>query len=357
MKNPVSPVPIGAGMTLRLSAIVGAMIVALVLCLSLGSEAQAQQKKGPFPTSIDRRVLDLEKEVARLRSQIDIYETDHLPEIVMLCDKKIYLAKDDLRERFEREFFQLLENRGLMTILVKRYLKYQTMISDEIKKMGLPSDLIYLVVAESYLNPRALSKASAAGLWQFIKETGKREGLYIDEQVDERYNVKKATKSALVHLKKQYNEFGDWLVAMAAYNAGPNRLREAIENQETRDFFELFLPEETERYIFRILSIKEIIANRERYGYLLDERALYRPYLTAELTLDLSKDTHTNVLSKSMDVPYKTFRDLNLHIRKYRLSKGTVHIFVPYDKKSVFLQKIRAYPFISVLSENGASKD
>jgi hypothetical protein len=131
-------------------------------------------------------------------------------------------------------------------------------------------------------------------LWQFIKETGKREGLYVTDYIDDRYNVKKATRSGLTHLKRLNNEFGDWLLAMAAYNSGPGRVREAINNQDTTDFFQMFLPEETERYIFRILAIKEIITERERFGIYVDERTLYKPVQIAEVTVELDQETHVS---------------------------------------------------------------
>jgi membrane-bound lytic murein transglycosylase D len=307
------------------------------------------QKKGD---TLDRRVSELEKEVARLKREIEFFHLDAVPDNLTLCGRKIPLTRDDIRERFEREFYQLLENKGLITVIVKRYLKYQGLMNDEIQKMSLPADLVYLVVTESYLNPRALSKANAAGLWQFIKETGKREGLYVSEHVDERYNVRKATRSGLTHLKKLHAEFGDWFVAMAAYNAGNGRLREATENQETKDFFDLYLPEETERYIFRIIALKELITNREKYGIQLDEKELYKPIYLSEVVLETDKELHGITFSKCMDVTYKTFRELNLHLRKYRLPKGTYVINVPVEKKEVFLKRLRNNPNIEVIRGN-----
>jgi len=300
--------------------------------------------------TLEKRVVELEKELARLKKEIDFYNTN-LPEHLTLCEKTIPLKRDDIRERFEREMFQLLENKGLMVILIKRYFKYYNVINDEIKRFGLPSDLIFLVLAESYLNPRALSKAEAAGLWQFIKETGKKEGLFINDHIDERYNIKKATRSALKHLKKLNEEFNDWFIAMAAYNAGAARLRDAISNQDTRDFFDLFLPEETERYIFRIISLKEIILNREKYGIRVEEKSLYTPVVLKEVMIDVEKETHISVLAKAMDVSFKVFRDVNLHLRRYRLPKGVYTINVLGDKYSAFMKNIKDYPYVRVLSE------
>jgi len=324
-----------------------AAILAVLIACSAGL-AQTIQKKG---LPLDKRVSDLEAEVSRLKKEVNVYSLDGLPETLILCDKKILIFNDNVRERFEREFFQLLEDRGLLTVVVKRYFKYLNMINLETQKMSLPSDLIYLVITESYLNPRATSKANAVGLWQFIAETGKREGLHIDDYVDERYNIKKATRSALTHLRKLNGEFGDWLIAMAAYNSGPGRLREAIENQNTKDFFEMFLPQETERYIFRIMALKEIVLNREAYGIKINEKDLYKPVVIDEILIEAGKEMHVSILSKCMDVPFKTYRDYNLHLKKYRLPKGLYSINVPNEKRETFLKRLKEYPYIKVVRE------
>ncbi len=202
-----------------------------------------------------------------------------------------------MREAFEREFYQFLENKGLLTILVKRYGKFLNVVSEELDRTAMPPDLIYLAIAESYLNPRAVSKANAGGLWQFIKDTGKREGLFINDHIDERYSVTRSTRSALGYLNRLHTEFGDWFLAMAAYNAGEARLREAIQNQNTKDFFEMFLPEETERYVYRVAALKEILANPRKYGLPIEKEDYYKPYAVAEVTIDLERETHTAVLA------------------------------------------------------------
>jgi membrane-bound lytic murein transglycosylase D len=297
---------------------------------------------------MEKRVVDLEKETANLRSEIENLRFPSPPETLTLCDKPIPLGRDDVRERFDREFYQILENRGLLTILAKRHSKFLSAISDNIEKFGVPPDLIYLAIAESYLNPRDLSSAGAGGMWQFIKETGKREGLFINEIVDERYSIPLSTYSALNHLRKLYAEFGDWFLAMASYNCGAGKVREAIANQNTRDFFDLFLPEETERYIMRIAAFKELIANHRKYGLDLDNKSYYKPYSVCDLILTVTKDVHTAVLAQASDLPYKAFRDLNLHLRRYTLSKGSYHIFVPSEKRETFLRRIRGVPDVLV---------
>ncbi len=327
-------------------AVFFAVLLVAVLFAAPVLSAQGVSKKTNAP--VEKRMGDLEKDVMRLERQADLFNLDALPDNLMLCDKKVPIYRGDVRERFEREFFQLLENKGLLTVVIKRYYKYLPMISEEIQRMGVPSDLIYLAVTESYLNPRAVSRANAAGMWQFIKETGKREGLLVNDHIDERFNMKKATRSALTHLKKLNAEFNDWLLAMCAYNAGPGRVREVIENQATRDFFDMYLPEETERYVFRVLALKEIIANRERYGIKINDKDLYRPAILSEVTIEASREFHSYILAKAMDTPYRTFRINNLHLRRYNLPRGIYRINVPVEKKEIFIKKMKTYDYIDV---------
>jgi membrane-bound lytic murein transglycosylase D len=332
----------------RFFATTAAVIILVVLSVAA---AGAQQKKAPPP---ERRVTDVDKDLVVLRRELLPFSLDAIPEAITLCDRKISLHKDDLRERYEREFFQFIEHRGLMTILVKRYFKYQSMMAEEIEKAKAPQDLMFLVINESYLNPRALSKANAAGLWQFIQETGKREGLTINDLVDERYNPRKATNAALTHLKRLHGEFGDWLIAMAAYNAGSQRLREAMTNQGTTDFFDMHLPEETDRYIFRIMAIKEIITNHEKYGIVVYDRELYKPVRLVEVVLEVHRETQSYVLARAMDLSYRAFRQSNLHLKRYKLAAGAYQINVPVDRKETFLKNLKGIDSIRVIRTSGS---
>jgi hypothetical protein len=323
-------------------------ILALFFAANLGAEPQKLQKRAP---SLEKRVTDLEREVESLKSEMASTGMAPVPTRLSLCDQQIPLSDEDVREAFEREFYQFLANKGLLTILVKRYEKFLNVVSEELDKSGMPPDLIYLAIAESYLNPRAVSKASAGGLWQFVKDTGKREGLFINEQIDERYSVTKSTRCALSYLNRLHAVFGDWFVAMAAYNAGEARLREAIQNQNTKDFFEMFLPEETDRYVYRVAALKEILANPRKYGLAVEKADYYKPYAVVEVTVDLEQETHTAVLAQAMDLPYGTFRQYNLHIRKYKLPRGVYHLCIPIEKKETFLKRIRVNQTISVVKE------
>ena len=327
-----------------------ALVVLMVLLFISGTAgAEADNRRG-YP--LEKRVAELEKEVAGLRTEMSAYRILPLPESLALCDKPIPLHNDDVREKFEREIFQFLENKGLLTIVIKRYTKFLAVVSEELTRANMPPDLIYLAISESYLNPKAVSKADARGFWQFIKDTAKREGLSVGDTIDERFSVKRSTKSALSYLKKLNSEFGDWFLAMAAYNCGEGRVREAISNQNTKDFFELFLPEETERYIYRVAALKEIVSNAKKYGLSIEKRQFYKPYSIWEATIEVRKDVHTLTLAQAMDLPYKAFREYNLHIRRYTLPKGIYYLYVPVEKKEIFLKRIKTCPGVSV-EKNG----
>lgn len=325
--------------------LVASAAILFFLVPPLHAELDTPQKR---PPGVEKRVADLEKEVANLKKEIGFLKLPPIPDQLFLCDEAIPLSDEDVREDFEREFYQFLENKGLLTILVKRYGKFFSVVSEELNRADMPSDLIYLAIVESYLNPRAVSKANAGGIWQFIKDTAKREGLSINDTIDERYSVTRSTKTALAYLKKLHDEFGDWFVAMAAYNAGEIRLREALANQNATDFFDLYLPEETERYVFRIAAVKEIVGNPGKYGLPIEKNDYYRPFEVTEVTLELDRETHTALLAQAMDLPYKTFREYNLHIRKYKIPKGVYHLYVPTEKKETFLKNVRNCPGVTL---------
>lgn len=284
----------------------------------------------------------------QIRSQ---FSSSHLVGNLYLFDVQIDLTRDDLKERFEREFFWFLDRKGLLHYITKLFMKYSRLMEEEIRRQNMPYDLIFLLVAESHLNPRAVSSAGASGLWQFMRDTAREEGLIINDVIDERYDIIKSTRVALTHLKKLYLELNDWFLAASAYNAGIKRIREALQNQNARDFFDLFLPEETERYIFRIMALKELITNREKYGIKVEEKDRYGELSITSVTLRTERDLHTSILASSMELPYRQFRYLNLHLRKYVLPKGSYNIYMPYDKRPIFLRNIAQYQHISVESK------
>ncbi|MDE6702437.1 MAG: lytic transglycosylase domain-containing protein, partial [Muribaculaceae bacterium] len=149
-------------------------------------------------------------------------------------------------------------------------------IAPILKANGVPDDVIYLACAESSLNPRAYSPAKAAGFWQFLASTAKQYGLEVNDEIDERYNLEKATAAACRYLKKALQKYGDWPTVMASYNAGMGRISGELEKQISDNSFDLYLNDETSRYVFRIMAIKTILENPSAYGYKLTPNQLYR---------------------------------------------------------------------------------
>jgi len=309
--------------------------------------AQEDQTQGKLRL-LEERVTNLERESEGLRKELALLKLPPLPDRLTLCDRVVPLWKDEGRERFEREFYPLLGQRGRLTILIKRYSRFFNVLSREIENAGLPADLIFLAIAESDLNPRATSPAKAGGLWQFIKDTGKREGLYAGEYIDERYAIEKSTRTALSLLTKLHNDFGDWLLAMAAYNAGESRIRSVLASQGSRDFFDLFINEETDRYVFRIAALKEVIGNPRKYGLAIEKSDYYQPYVTVRVRVESEKEISTSIFSQAMDLPYRTFRLYNLQIRKDRLPAGAYKLYVPAEKKETFIMKMQGISGITV---------
>lgn len=180
----------------------------------------------------------------------------------------------DALERFDRE---LIINTYLHagTILnMKNAARYFPVIEPILKKHSIPDDFKYLCVAESNLR-MAISSAGAKGLWQFMEPVGRAYGLEINDQVDERYHIEKSTEAACLFLLDLKKRFGSWLLAAAAYNMGETGLAKRMATQKMNSYFDLQLPEETSRYVFRIFAIKEIMSHPEKYGYFIQPSDQY----------------------------------------------------------------------------------
>ncbi len=199
-----------------------------------------------------------------------------IPTSVNLCGSKINLDRNDMYERFDRELTSLMYSHGSTLLTLKRANKYFPVIAPILKANGVPADLIYLACAESSLNPRAYSPAKAAGLWQFLASTAKQYGLEVNDEIDERYNIEKATAAACRYLKKGLEKYGDWPTVMASYNAGMARISGELDKQIADNSFDLFLNDETSRYVFRIMALKAILENPSAYGYQINPDQLYR---------------------------------------------------------------------------------
>ncbi|MEO0006214.1 MAG: hypothetical protein RJA20_410 [Bacteroidota bacterium] len=189
----------------------------------------------------------------------------------------------DVHQRLDAEILKNVYSHSSTILFVERANAYFPIIEPILKEEGVPSDLKYLAVAESGLAP-VVSSADARGVWQFMKATATSFNLEVNEDVDERYHVEKATRAACKYLKKEKQKLGSWILAMAAYNGGSSRISEQLASQRAKSFFDLnLMADETMRYPFRIMAIKEVMENLDEYDYEIEEEHLYEPLTDYQL--------------------------------------------------------------------------
>ncbi len=232
-----------------------------------------------------------------------------LPDKLELCGERIPLEIPEVRERAEREFYLLLQQPGQIILYLKRSGKFFPMFERIIKENNLPDDIKYLSVAESALY-QARSPKDAVGLWQFIEGTARTYGLRVDKDVDERRHPEKSTQAAMKYLERAYRRFGSWIVAFASYNMGVEGVANNINFQGTDNYFELFLNEETSRYIFRIAIIKEIMQYPEKYGFRVPVWERYKPERT-KIIKETSSIPNLAEWAKANRTTYKDVKILN----------------------------------------------
>jgi hypothetical protein len=189
----------------------------------------------------------------------------------------------DVHQRLDAEILKNVYSHSSTILFVERANAYFPIIEPILKEEGVPSDLKYLAVAESGLAP-VVSSADARGVWQFMKATATSFNLEVNEDVDERYHVEKATRAACKYLKKEKQKLGSWILAMAAYNGGSSRISEQLASQRAKSFFDLnLMADETMRYPFRIMAIKEVMENLDEYDYEIEQDHLYEPLTDYQL--------------------------------------------------------------------------
>ena len=209
-----------------------------------------------------------------------------VPRQMTFCGEKVDLDRMDMFERFDRELTSLAFTHGNTLLTIKRANKYFPRMAAVLKENDVPEDLLYLACVESYLSPRAYSGAKAAGVWQFLASTAKQYGLEVSDEVDERYNLEKATAAAARYLRSAFRQYGDWGSAMASYNGGRGRISSELEKQHVGNAYDLYLTEETSRYPFRIMAMKAVMENPELFGFRLTPEQLYQQPEVTVVTVD-----------------------------------------------------------------------
>lgn len=236
-----------------------------------------------------------------------------IPQDINFAGEPVPLDQPDIYERMDRELLVNTYWQSNGILMIKRSKKYFPIIEPILKANGVPDDFKYLAVAESGLT-QITSPAGATGFWQIMKYTGKEYGMEINGNVDERYNIEKSTQVACEYLKKAKEKFGTWTMAAASYNVGMTGIQNQMERQDESGYYNLLLNDETERYVFRIVAIKEVLSNPKKYSFNIDENHLYKQIKTKTVQVD-SAITNIPAFAKSYGLNYKQFKIHNPWMR------------------------------------------
>ena len=240
--------------------------------------------------------------------------TFRLPQHVTFAGERMPLDNFDTRESLEREILTSAYRHSSTILIIKRANRYLPVIEKILKKNNIPDDFKYLAAAESeYSN--MISPAGATGFWQIMQETGREEGMEINQVVDERYDVERSTQFACDYFRKSYEKYGNWTLAAASYNGGRAAVDEQIQIQKQTNYYDLLLSEETARYIFRVVAYKLIISDPEKYGFSIDKDELYPPLKYFEVAVDTAI-TDFSGFAASYGTNYKLLKFLNPWLRK-----------------------------------------
>lgn len=253
--------------------------------------------------------------------------TPALPDSMTFAGEYIDLTRSDLRERLDRELISFCYMHATTLLVIKRANRYFPEVEPILKACNLPDDFKYLMTIESNLIPTIKSPAGAVGLWQFMENTSKDYGLVVNASVDERYNTEKATRAACAYLKKARQACGDWLSAAAAYNAGQQYIVSALRAQQESCAINLWLNNETSRYIFRILAIKLILENPEKYGFFLTREQLYAPIRYERVKVSDSI-ADLVLFAKTHGIRYAELKEANLWLRSDALENKSGRTYV-----------------------------
>ncbi len=263
------------------------------------------------------------------------------PDYVEVFGEKIDLKRFDMRERYDREINSFTYFHSTTMMYIKKANKYFPVIEPILKSNGIPDDFKYLAVIESNLDIRAVSPAKAVGIWQIMPATGKENGLEITEQVDERYHLEKATAAACRYLKSAYSRYGNWSAVAASYNGGMGRISTELRDQQVNSVFDLLLVDETSRYLFRIMSMKEIFSNPYKYGFILKPENLYQAIDTKKV--EVSQDIpDLAAFAQIYGLNYSQLKEFNPWLRDRKLKISTSdkkYIMDIPDRKDLFYDK------------------
>ncbi len=258
-----------------------------------------------------------------------------LPDTLTFAGEPVPVDHWQVRERIEYEFYQFLADEGEAIILAKRTGRCFPPVEKALAEAGLPDDLKYVLLVESKCIAAAYSRAKASGPWQFINSTGKQYKLYTTTWRDDRRNLEMSTEAAIKYLRYLKEEMGDWYLALAAYNAGEDRIRKLLKEQQVTDYWRLSAVRETMRYVPRIIAVKEIYSQPQKYLG-LTKKDLYAPLETEQVTVQVKEpQRHLAAIAHDYGTYYLELKLLNPEITKEYLPRGTHQLKVPKNPCAV----------------------
>ena len=241
----------------------------------------------------------------------------YFPTSIDFAGEQAPLQITDVRERLDRELLINANLDATTLLIIKRANRAFPIIEPILAKYNVPDDFKYLAVIESGL-VNAVSPAGARGVWQFMPQTAKENGIEVNEIVDERYHLEKSTEAACKYLLDAKAKFGSWTLAAASYNGGMNGVNKQIEMQKVTNYYDLLLNDETSRYVFRILALKEIMKSPAKYGFSVNTDELYVNLPSKKIEIDSSiNDLAT--FAKSQGINYKILKIHNPWLRDKKL--------------------------------------
>lgn len=260
-----------------------------------------------------------------------------VPKMIVFAGDTIRFDRQDIYERMDRELISFTYMHTNSTLMLKRSKRIFAKVVPILRANGVPEDLKYLMAIESNFDPKALSSAGAAGLWQFTKSTAKEYGLEVSSEVDERYHIEKETVAACKYLLKAYDKYGDWMTVAASYNGGQNGISKRIENQRQRKAMDLWLVEETSRYMFRILTAKMFFEDPASFGFYVREKDKYPVEPKPKETVSVSGPIENLVdFAEEHGIRYATLKGANLWLRDSKLTNKagkTYEIVIPREDR------------------------
>lgn len=295
----------------------------------------SSQEKDIFRKQMNPTEPKLEKNVAQgyRISAIDI------PEDLNFSGEVVPQNDPEIMERIDREFLVNTYWQSNAVLLIKRANMYFPIIEPILAKNGIPDDFKYLAVAESGLQ-NVVSGAGATGFWQIMKATGQQYGLEVNDNVDERYHLEKSTQVACEYLKKYYKKYGTWTLAAASYNAGTGSIDKYMGIQQVNDYYDLLLGQETGRYVFRIMAIKEILSHPEKYGFDVKTEDLYTAVPTYEVDLDGPVLSFAD-FAKKYEINYKILKRHNPWLREPHLNNSSKKKYILEIPKTGYYKATR----------------